>query len=171
MATTPSSSRVEPGELPADALLRRYVDTGAFTDCYAVDARGAVSFARYVEAFYTSAAFRAERVILKWLANRPSTDDDVRRLAAGEVEAFAAWTVEARTADQLLLRDMTGRTRSWLKVEPRGDVTRLYFGSAVVPKRQGTDGRPEMGGGFRPLLGFHRMYSRVLLGSARKRVG
>ena len=44
--------------------------------------------------------------------------------------------------------------------------TRLYFGSAVVPVKDARSGRPRFGLPFRALLGFHKLYSRVLLGAA-----
>lgn len=157
-------------ELPVDALLRRYVERGAFTDCFAADVAGSVSIAAFVEAFYTSVAFKPEQVVLTWLVAKRSNDADARRLARGEVETFAAWSVEARAADQLLLCDYQNRTRSWLMVaRNEGDGTRLYFGSAVVPVGVGA-GAGKLGFPFDALLGFHTLYSRVLLGAARGRV-
>jgi hypothetical protein len=49
-------------------------------------------------------------------------------------------------------------------------ATRLYFGSAVVPAVDKATGRLRMGFAFRALLGFHRIYSRVLLRAARSRL-
>jgi hypothetical protein len=34
----------------------------------------------------------------------------------------------------------------------------------------GADGRPRMGAVFRLLLGFHKLYSRALLGAASRRL-
>ena len=68
--------------LPESAPLARYRLDGAFTDCYAVDIRGAISHARYVAAFYTTAVFKLERLILKWAVSRPSTDAQAEQLAA-----------------------------------------------------------------------------------------
>ena len=48
--------------------------------------------------------------------------------------------------------------------------TRLYFGSAVVPKRASGSARPQMGFAFHALLGLHRLYSRLLLQAARSRL-
>jgi hypothetical protein len=169
-----------PGELPAHALLQRYAGTGAYTDCYAARVAGDVDLARFVEAFYTGRVFRLERLLLRWFAARPSSDADARRVARGEQDHFAAWTVEGRAADQLLMCDMAGRTRSWFMVAPgdgsHGDgggarSTWLHFGSAVVPLRDTRTGSARMGGAFRALLGFHRVYSRVLLRAAARRVG
>lgn len=162
-----------PHALPAEALLAKYTRGGAYTDCYATEVPGAVSHARFVEAFYTTPAFKLERLLLAWFASKPSSDAQARQLAEGSRDSFAAWDVEARGADQLLLRDMGGRTRSWLMVAPVAGgaaATRLYFGSAVVPVISARSGRAEMGFAFRALLGFHKIYSKVLLRSARARL-
>jgi hypothetical protein len=159
---------VAPCALPQAALLQSYVAKGAYTDCFAVEIPARVSFADYVTAFYTSAAFRPERLIL-WCSGKPSNDADVRRLADGTAETFAAWSVEARAPDQLLLCDFMARTRSWLMLGPTEGGTRLYFGSAVVPVGAGS-GSGRLGFPFDALLGFHRLYSRVLLSGARGRL-
>ena len=160
----------QPCDLPPDALLRNYREAGAYTDCYATEIAARVSHAEYVEAFYTTWVFKLERLLLKWLVAKPSSDDEARRLSRGELDAFAAWTVEGRAPDQLLLADFMGRTKSWLMVAPL-DATRtqLYFGSAVVPVA-GKTGRPRLGFSFGAMLGFHKLYSRVLLAAARSRL-
>lgn len=150
-------------------MLQSYAARGAYTDCFATDVAASVSLAAFVEAFYTSAAFKCERVVLT-LVGKPSSDDDARRLARGESDKFAAWMVEARAADQLLVCDYLSRTRSWLMVAPiEGGGTRLYFGSAVVPARAGS-GRTRLGFVFSALLPVHKVYARLLLGAARGRV-
>lgn len=158
--------------LPSAALLNTYRRDGAYVDCYRTAIGRRASHAQYVEAFYTTALFKAERLVLKWAAGRPSTDADARALAVGAADAFAAWTVEGREENQLLLRDLSGRTRSWLMVEPTDtrDRTLLYFGSAVVPARNARTGRMEMGSGFSALLGLHKLYSTALLRAARARL-
>lgn len=168
-------STIEPRELPANALLRKYVIQGAYTDCYATEVAAPVAQAEYVEAFYTTGVFKLERLLLDWLASKPSTDEEARRLATGARDTFAAWTVEEQTTDQLLLREISGRTRSWLMVEAIGDGgrtgnTRLYFGSAVVPVVDARTGAAALGSSYRALLGFHKFYSRVLLHAARSRL-
>ena len=156
---------VESHPLPELALLRAYAHAGAYTDCYVADVAGAVAFARYVEAFYTTPLFKLERTILKLAASKPSTDAQARQAADGSIDEFAAWRVEARADDQLLMCDMLGNTRSWFMVEHADDGTRtrLYFGSAVTTAAMS---RPL----FRRLLGFHVLYSKALLASARRRV-
>lgn len=165
---------IDASELPADALLGKYRQGGAFTDCYSVDVGRHVSQAAYVEAFYTSVVFKVERLLLAWFLSRPATDLQARALAEGQLDAFAIWTVEGRSAQQLLLCDFQGRTRSWLMsapVEVNGAPgTRLYFGSAVVPVRDRRTGEATMGFVFRALLGFHKLYSRLLLRAAVARL-
>ncbi len=166
---------IQPCGLPDGALLRAHRDAGAYTDCYATDIARAVSRAEYVEAFYTTPLFKAERLLLRWLASMPSTDAQARGLATDATGTFAAWHVEAREADQLLLCDPAGRTRSWLMVsplDPRDPAagTRLYFGSALVPVVDAATGRPRIPFPHRALMGFHKLYSLALLRAARARL-
>jgi hypothetical protein len=165
---------IQPCELPQGALLRKYLLGGAYADCYMTELAGPVSHAAFVAAFYTTAVFKVERRLLAWFVSRPSTDAQALQLAAGTLDNFAAWKVEGRSVDQLLLSDIAGRTRSWLMVaniDARGSQgTRLYFGSAVVPARRAGAEAPDLGLTFRALLGFHRLYSRVLLRAASARL-
>jgi len=157
--------------LPSDALLCRYLRGKAYADCYFTEVPGQVSHAEYIEAFYTTAVFKLERQILSWFVSKPSNDAQVRELAHGTRDAFAAWSVEARATDQLLLCDFQGRTRSWLKTEPSASGgTRLYFGSAVVPVADARSGDEKLGFVFSALLGFHKLYSRILLRAAVARL-
>jgi len=166
------TSSIRPGELPPHALLARYRGDGAFTDCWITELPRTVTAADHVEAFYTSRLFAIERRLLAWFASKPSTAGQARLLGDGRADAFAAWTVEARTPDQLLLRDITGRTRSWLMAEPLGSGagTRLYFGSAVLARRDAATGAVSLGAAFHALSGFHAAYSRALLRAARARL-
>jgi len=165
---------ISPCPLPAEALLNRYRTGGAFADCYVTEVPRPVSHAEFVEAFYTTRLFKLERLLLRLFLSRSSTDLQAAGLARGELDAFAAWSVEKRAPDQLLLADVGGRTRSWLMVVPSassGSVgTRLYFGSAVVPRRSARSGRSGLGPVFSALLGFHKVYSRLLLRAARSRL-
>lgn len=165
---------ISPCSMPDGALLAAYSRNGAFTDCYATEISGDVTLAQFVQAFYTTWVFRLERVILRWVVARPSTDDQARQLAEGSVDAFSAWRVESRGDKQLLMSDFQGRTRSWFMVAPLVDGdntrTRLYFGSAVVPERERETGVPARGFVFRALMGFHKLYSHILLHAARSRL-
>jgi len=158
--------------LPASALTNPYRLSGAYCDCYFTDLPRTVSHAEYVEAFYTTALFKLERCLLRLAVSRPSTDAEARELARGERDAFAAWTVEARAPDQVLLCDFKGHTRSWLMVAPAEAPggTRLYFGSVVVPGRNARTGDSDMPAAHRSLLGFHKLYSRMLLSATARRL-
>lgn len=168
------SDAIEPCELPSTALLRHYHEVGAYTDCYSTELAWSVSQAEYVAAFYTTWVFKLERRLLAWFVAKPSTDQQARALAAGETDAFAAWSVEGRSSDQLLMCDYQRRTRSWLMSAATANGmsagTRLYFGSAVVPVIARRSGRKTMGPVFAALLGFHKIYSRVLLRAAVSRL-
>jgi len=153
--------------LPDASLLRRYAGGGGYADAYAVEFPRLVSFEEFVAAFYSTRLFALERFLLM-LFGRSSSTSELQALARGERDRFAAWTVEARGEAQLLLADDTGRTRSWLMCEPLDGGTRLYFGSAVVPRIDSRSGERRMDTGFRALLGFHRRYSRALLRAAAR---
>ena len=139
-------------------------------DCFRVVASAPVSLADYIEAFYSSPVFRIERGLLGVALGKGASDVDARSLAAGRTQGFAIWSVEGRTETQILLS--AGRTRSWLRVDagpaPGHPATvTLFFGSAVLPGRD-ADAGP--GFPFNALLGFHKLYSRALLASARSRL-
>lgn len=163
-------SSVQTCLLPSETLLARYAAGGAFADCYYAEVPRAVSQSEFVEAFYLGPLMQLERKLIGWLLSKSTSDTHVRELANGEVTAFAAWSVEERTSSELLLRDQTGRTRSWLMSRALPSATRLYFGSAVLPQVDASSGARRMGPLFRPLLGFHGLYSRLLLASASSRL-
>ncbi|MFP5392366.1 MAG: hypothetical protein ACLGI6_12620 [Gammaproteobacteria bacterium] len=157
--------------LPQHAFLNTYRDAGAYTDCFSMDLPWEASLADYVFAFYTSPVFKAERALLGVVLRTPARDDDARALALAEAASFSFWDVEQRCADQLLLRDRSGVTRSWLMAEPlENQGTRLYFGSAVVPRRRAADGTPSFGWLFHAGTAFHNKYTVALMGSARARL-
>lgn len=159
--------------LPAEAFLRRYDHGGGYADCFVVEASGLISLSQYVEAFYTTGLFKAERAVLS-LSGRPSSDVQANQVAVGAGSNFSAWSVEDRAEDQLLMCDVTARTRSWFMVTPvqneASDRTLLYFGSAITAVRKGTAGRMTIGPVFKSLTGFHILYSRALLAAAKKRI-
>ena len=161
-----SASSVKEAPLPENALLQRFVESGDYTDCFVTRVDTDVSFKAYVEAFYTTGVFKTERALLKWLVQRPSTDEQARALANNEIDDFAAWRVLERADNQIMLMDMHGRTCSWLMVAPDESGSLLYFGSAIVRSEKTSSGR-RMGWVYRLLLGFHLLYSRVLLRAAR----
>ena len=151
---------VSDSSIPESALLRRYIGEERFADCYSVSIASTVTLEMFIVAFYTSRLFWLERLILRFLAGRPSTEDDVRNLATARASRFAAWKVEARTQNEILLADDTGRTRSWLMVSdgstPDQSATTLFFGSALIPRVNAKTGERRMGPLFSPLLGLHK---------------
>jgi hypothetical protein len=160
---------------PPDSLLRTYRGGrrperwGQYGDCFSVEVARSVTLEEFVLAFYTSGVFRLERCILRLLIGVASTDADARALAQGSQDGFAIWRAGARSDSQLLMCDRYESTRSWFRVLPVESGTMLQFGSAVASARQ-IDGAPSKRPGFRLLLGFHVLYSKVLLRAAAKRV-
>jgi len=148
---------IEKGALPETALLQKYVQSGAYTDCYSTTISTDVSLADFVTAFYTTWLFKLERFILSVAVSKPSTDEEATSLVGGERDRFAAWYVEDRAENQLLMCDFRDQTRSWFMTSPG----RVYFGSAVIPVQKSS---------YRLLLGFHRLYSRALLAAAKSRL-
>ena len=165
-------TKIEASTLPDGALLQRYRDMqGAYADCFAAWVERPVSAAEFIEAFYTTGLFKCERFVL-FLIGRGCTDEDARALALGKAEAFAAWTVEARAENELLVCDFARLTRSWLMAAPaaEGVSTRLYFGSAVVPRAKDKAGHPRPSASFRYLQPVHVFYARALLRAAARKL-
>ncbi|MDR7270878.1 hypothetical protein J2X20_003536 [Pelomonas saccharophila] len=164
---TPTDTPLPPASLLGQLAEQR----GAFADAYTLRFPRAVTLAEFVEAFYTTRLFKAERALIS-LLGKPSSDAMARAVARGEGERLAVWTIEARKPDELLMHEDSGATRSWFKVEPgAAGATTLWFGSAVVPRRRGPGGEARMSWVFHALLGFHRWYSRALLSAAARRLG
>ena len=160
--------------LPQAALLNRYVDSNNYTDCYRVDISYKLTHASYVHAFYTSWLFKLERFILQWAVSKPSTDAQALLLAEAKLDSFSAWQVESRAEEQLLLCDISGRTRSWLMVMPQTSdqavKTSLYFGSAVTAIPGLTPGSVFRWLGFFLLIRMHKVYSVLLLLAASNKL-
>ena len=166
----PVSSPIQAQPLPRHALLQRYAGDGGYADCFVTEVPIPVSHAEFVTAFYSSWLFKLERLVLTTLVFKPSSDQQAAQLARGERAAFAAWTVEARAPDELLVCDYQGKTRSWLMIEKIDGGTRLYFGTGIVPVTDRHTGQRRLSAGFRALLPFHRRYARALLNAARARL-
>src|SRR5882724_7325901 len=157
-----------------DALLKtfrggkRSERWGKYGDCFSIPVDRVVSLADFVFAFYTSPVFRIERLLLRALVGAPSSDSDARALADGSAASFAVWYVGERTATQLLMCDRYERTRSWFRVVSLdGGRTLSQFGSAIAAPRADRAGDRALGGRFRLLLGFHVVYSQLLLHAAK----
>ena len=125
----------------------------------------AVNLPEFIEAFYTTRLFKLERWLLATVLSIESSDAQAQQLANGSTSRFSAWNVENRSPSEILLD--AGQTRSWLSVvqfKGRKSETTLLFGSAVVPMRPGG----KFGLAFHALLGFHKLYSKLLLSAAAK---
>ena len=162
---------IERCTVPAKTLLDKYLVNGAYTDCYTTEVSSSLSFTEYIFSFYTTPLFKVERLILIFTVSKPSTDAQARQLADGRITKFAAWHVEDRSKNELLMCDFLGRTRSWFKIIPVSRTrTQLFFGSAISSSQNPKSGKLSLGFGFRMLLGFHQIYSMLLLHSARLRI-
>lgn len=158
--------QISPVPLPAFALLSRYASRpGHHTDCFVTEIEGQVSIAEYTEAFFHSPVLRIERQLLRLIAPA-SSYAQVQALATGTGTTLAGWELESRTEDQLLLSVMGGGIRTWLMVEEAGDKTRLLFGSAVIPRNADSE-NPKIDWHINALMGFHNLYSRIVLAAAR----
>ncbi len=162
--------QVSDAPLPDGSLIAPFGEMeGHYTDAFRVRVAGDVDLAALIGAFYRTPLFRAERFVLRIAARAPSTDAELDALASGAAERFAAWSVEARRDDEILLSDQSGRTKSWLRIAPAEGVgTELWFGSVVVPVMK--RGKLTLGPVFDALLKPHLIYSRALLGSAAFRL-
>ena len=168
--------RIEQQLAPSDSLLNTYRGGrqpdrwGRYGDCFSVRVARRISLPEFVFAFYTTRVFRLERCILQvgWIG-AASTDAQARGVAQGTGNLFAVWQVGARSESQLLMCDQYEATRSWFRVVPDEAGTTLQFGSAVA-SAPGQNGAHAMSRGFGLLLGFHVLYSRVLLRAAAKRL-
>lgn len=160
-------------DLPRERLLAQQAAiAGYHTDATYVDVARGVELPQLIHAFYTSSLFKAERAVLR-LAGHRSSDEQAAALAAGDLDHFAVWKQEARSSHDLLMVDISGRTKSWLCTERIQNGSRLWFGTVVVPKQTLTGLRiPFL---FRALMRPHLFYSRQLLRSAvrnlHKRLG
>ncbi len=168
--------RIDQVPVPPDSLFNtyregrrpeRWIGGG---DCFSVSVDRMVTLREFVFAFYSSPAFRVERFLLGVFAGAPSSDDEVQSLADGSTTSFAVWNVGTRTATQLLLCDRYEKTRSWLQVVPADGHTELRFGSAVATRPHRDTGAQSISWGFRWLMGFHVLYSRILLGAAARQL-
>lgn len=161
--------QVEAISLPEAAYLNAYEQqAGVYTDCFRTEVPKGVSLETYVNAFFNTWLFRVERRILGLFARAPSSDQDIADLASGAAQKMAAWHVEQRDADQLLLEVPQTAIRTWLMRESGNGVTQLYFGSAILPLASDRHGAPKIPFLFHALLGFHKLYARALLYSARR---
>lgn len=160
---------IDRADLPQNALLIDQAMPDDYLDCFSANTSAKVSLENYVAAFYTTWLFKLERLVLR-IAGYPSADHEARALVQDERQEFAAWKLEARAENQILMRDVTGATCSWLMVQPQESGTRLYFGSGVRARKQRADGSQRLPLGYRALIGLHVLYSRALLAATLYRL-
>jgi len=156
-----------------NSLLASYAENG-YADSYRTELPGHISMEDYVFSFYTTALFKLERFILTWTVLKPSSDLQAKELMNGKTDKFAAWTIETRNENELLMCDMLKQTRSWFMVKHNGTEnnprTQLYFGTGIAPATRGAATKKSIGLFFILLLPFHKMYSVFLLLFARQRL-
>lgn len=144
-------------DIPEDSLLAKFGAQTAYRDCLVKTVQGEVTLQDHIAGFYSSHAFRPERLLLG-LIGKGASREDLDKLARAETESFAAWNVVERNDRELLMQDYTGATASWLAVRSSGrGQTDLLFGSWV-----GKPDRPLV----KALMPFHRFYARLLLSAA-----
>lgn len=167
-------SEITETEVPLGSLSAKYVEEGGFVDCYFIDIPKDVTLDDYIGAFYTTSLFKVERSILSIVTGRRASDSDAVQLSQGTSKNYSIWSVENRESDQILLCDSSNSTRSWLMVKNvttnQEKVSRLYFGSVVVPNEVSENGQAQFGFLFHALGGFHKLYSRALLHAAYKKL-
>ncbi len=145
---------------PSHSLIFEYTKAeGHYTDAFTTEAPKGADLTSFIAAFYTSPIFKLERFVLR-LSGAVSTDAEAMELAGGTRADYAVWTVEGRAEDEILMKDKSGRTKSWLAVKDN----RLWFGSVVVPVKR--RGKLTLGPVFDTLVGAHKIYSRILLSAA-----
>src|SRR5690606_3609684 len=105
---------------PENTFLHDYMLNGNYVDSYTTTIERSVSLSEFVFAFYTTWLFKVEAFILTYIVRKPSSDVEAEKLANAEIDKFAAWSLEERNKDEILMCDFLSRTRSWLKVEPIG---------------------------------------------------
>jgi hypothetical protein len=166
--------------VPDWSLLKTYrggkhPDTwGTYHDCFALPIDRVVTLPEFVYAFYTTAVFKLERLIIAYAVKLPSTDEQALQFARGSRARFSAWTLAEVSGNQLLASDFQDRTRSWFAVTPlqvgEHAGTVLRFGSGIASKYQDGQDTGQLTRGFKMLGRFHVLYSRVLLLAARQRL-
>ncbi|MBX7458529.1 hypothetical protein K3152_09750 [Qipengyuania sp. 1NDH17] len=157
--------RVREGTRPPESLLLTAPGERAYVDRWDCDVAAGIGLAHLIEAFFTSKAFRAERLALAAIG-RGGTDGEALLLAMGAAQNFAAWTQVERRENEILLEDFAGRTRCWLAVTPSADFTTLSFGTAIMARHGMHAAARSENLAFRALVPFHRPYARALLMSA-----
>ncbi|MEP5155338.1 hypothetical protein [Planktotalea sp.] len=164
-------TRIDHIPLPPHAFLDRFSsEAGAHTDCYVTEVPAHVDLERFIATFFDTWVFRLERKLLAIFARQSSGQEDVKALAHGASEKLAMWRLVERDENQILLRVGDGPIRSWLMRSDLQAGTQLYFGSALLAVAKDKRGNPSVGFFANALMGFHRLYSRILLQAAARKL-
>jgi hypothetical protein len=155
--------------LPDHALHKPYQDAGGYADIFHARLSKPATLSELLTAFYTCPVFKIERMILRIILGKGSTDDQARALAKGERTQFAAWDVAQRNETQMLMRDYKGMTLSWFMIE-EDDPHIIYFGTAIVAAKGASPKSPKIPLLFSSTLWFHKAYSRALLWSTQRQL-
>lgn len=161
---------VKQTNLPDKSLLKTYAHIkGCHTDCFSTEIQKHIDLQQYIAGFLTSPIFKIERWILSVALQKLSTDQEASLLAENKVDQFSAWGVEARNDNQLLMADYSNKTRFWIMIEKsvEKETTKLHFGSAVLPNKEGVMPKAIW---FRVLMKLHKLYSIILLWSAKSKL-
>jgi hypothetical protein len=167
-------TQVTASELPPESLLARLRGPECYRDAFRASVAGDVSLGELITAFFSSRVFLTERMALH-LIGRGAGHRDIAALAAGRTERFAAWEVEAREENELLMHDFLDKTCCWLAVSSRREDAAL---DAPLPVPEtgrayiwfGTAVREFEGPIVSRLRDAHRWYARLLLEAAARRL-
>ena len=159
---------------PETSLLAQRRGEDWYRDAFRACVPGHVTLGTFVTEFFAGPAFLPERMALH-LIGRGAGAAEIAALAEGTATRFAAWEMEAREADQLLMHDFLDRTCCWLAVSHEGDASDLGAPHNAGEREQrflwfGTGLRNPGGPFARWLKQPHRAYARWLLAGAARRL-
>lgn len=158
--------------VPEGSFLKAYEGReGCETDCFQADVPGHPDIDRFVHIFFDTWVFRIERRLLALLGEDYATSEDVAALAGRSSDTLAAWTVQDRSADEIILAFKRPRGRTWLQAtQLDGSLgsTRLRFGSALLPNIDSEGQTASISWGLKIGLPLHRLYARLLLAAAAR---
>lgn len=164
--------KITAATIPDQSFMQTYRDMpGCHSDAFKATVNFPVKIEDLVSAFFTSAAFLPERILIKLFTRKDASLEQATKLASGSSDKFALWRTEQRSETEILLAVGSGPIKSWFLIRPEpGNQTTLFFGSAVLPQGTSKDGIPEVSFTIKTLEGFHNFYSRFLLKSALKKL-
>ncbi|MTI09151.1 hypothetical protein [Curvivirga aplysinae] len=165
-------TEVKETAIPLNSFMNFYHESpGHHADAFVGQIDGIVTLEDYILAFFDSPIFRIERSILSLFLLRRIKQSEIKELASGRSQQFALWKTKKRNEEELLLEVGDSQIRTWFHTEQeQSNKTKLYFGSAIVPDTTSKNAKEGIGFTFRFFMGFHKLYSRILLQSALKKL-